>query len=166
MASRLDRLRLNGREVKLSDIDLKLLLECSGNLDIRKIDNSGNFESISLFGVFFIFKDGKASSMFISQSNEAYIGKVILIDSFGNEIDIQDKYNLVSMMYCDISSHYVKGNNVSPYVTINDYDNIECKMSINRSGITLMYDIHNSVIVDSLSDKLKQSVRRKRYKKY
>lgn len=165
MASKLDRLRLNGREVKLSDIDLKLLLECSGNLDIRKVDNSGSFESVSLFGVFFMFKDGKASSMFISQSNEDYIGKVVLIDSCGNEIDIQDKYNLVSMLYCDNHSIVIKGNNVSPYVSINDYDNIECKMSINRSGITLMYDILNSVIVDNLSDKLGQLVnRRKRYR--
>ena len=165
MASKLDRIRLNGIEVKLSDINLKLLLECSGNLDIRKVDHSGSFESVSLFGVFFMFKDGKASSMFINQSNEDYIGKVILIDSCGNEIDIQDKYNLVSMMYCDISAHYVKGNNVSPYVTINDYDNIECKMSVNKSGITLMYDILNSVVIDSLSNKLKQVVnRRRRYR--
>lgn len=166
MGTNLDSIRVNEIRVKINEIDIETLIRCAKE-EYISIKKDEHIEIVHIFGVYFLFNKGRLSYFSIVECLEEYKGKVFLIDYCGNEIDIQDKYNLVSMMYCDISAHYVKGNNVSPYVTINDYDNIECKICINRSGITLMYDILNSIIVNSLSNKLGQLVsKRKRYRTF
>lgn len=97
-------------------------------------------------------------------SNNDYIDKVIFVDSYGNESDIQTRYDLMSMIYFDINVNIVKGRNVTPYVDICDYDNLGCKVTRNSNGFTIMYEVLNSNIMDNMFNKLKDLKRYKRRK--
>lgn len=166
MANKLEKVRLNGKEISLIELNKESFLNAIDKSDIEYSDRDIDILSIGIYGVIFLFKKGKASAIFISDSSDKYIGKVVFIDSYGNELDIQDKYNLASMVYCDVKADYVKGRAVDTYRKISDYDNMECTVSSNSSGITLMYDILNNVVVDKLSATMSKSVKNKSYKKY
>lgn len=161
MTSHLKGIKLNGKEIDINNITLEVISECTDSSDITNIEIEDDITAMSLYGVRFIFKGDKLSSFLIMSSNNDYIGKVIFVDSYGNESDIQARYNLMSMIYFDIDITIVKGRNVTPYVDICDYDNLGCKITRNSNGFTIMYEVLNSTIIDNIFDKLKDL---KRYK--
>ena len=63
------------------------------------------------------------------------------------------------MVYCDIRANYVKGRNVDAYRKISDYDNIECAISHNSVGITLMYDILSGVVVNKMTNTMSKYIK-------
>lgn len=161
MTSHLKGIKLNGKEIDINNITLEVISECTDSSDITNIEIEDDITAMSLYGVRFIFKGDKLSSFLIMSSNNDYIGKVIFVDSYDNESDIQARYNLMSMIYFDIDITIVKGRNVTPYVDICDYDNLGCKITRNSNGFTIMYEVLNSTIIDNIFDKLKDL---KRYK--
>lgn len=161
MTSHLKGIKLNGKEIDINNITLEVISECTDSSDITNIEVEDDMTAMSLYGIRFIFKGDKLSSFLIMSSNNDYIGKVIFVDSYGNESDIQTRYDLMSMIYFDINVNIVKGRNVTPYVDICDYDNLGCKVTRNSNGFTIMYEVLNSTIIDNMLDKLKDL---KRYK--
>lgn len=161
MTSHLKGIKLNGKEIDINNITLEVISESTDSSDITNIEIEDDITAMSLYGIRFIFKGDKLSSFLIMSSNNDYIGKVIFVDSYGNESDIQARYNLMSMIYFDIDITIVKGRNVTPYVNICDYDNLGCKVTRNSNGFTIMYEVLNSTIIDNMFDKLKDL---KRYK--
>lgn len=161
MTSHLKGIKLNGKEIDINNITLEVISECTDSSDITNIEIEDDITAMSLYGIRFIFKGDKLSSFLIMSSNNDYIGKVIFVDSYGNESDIQARYNLMSMIYFDIDITIVKGRNVTPYVDICDYDNLGCKVTRNSNGFTIMYEVLNSNIMDNMFNKLKDL---KRYK--
>ena len=99
--------------------------------------------------------DNRLSSFLIMSSNDKYENKVVLIDSFGQEYDIQDRYNLMSMVYFNIQVNMVKGMNVSPYVSVDDFDNISCKITRSSNGFSMLYEVLSSNIMDNMYNRLK-----------
>ena len=164
MTSHLKGIKLNGKEIDINNITLEVISECTDSSDITNIEIEDDITAMSLYGVRFIFKGDKLSSFLIMSSNNDYIGKVIFVDSYGNESDIQARYNLMSMIYFDIDITIVKGRNVTPYVDICDYDNLGCKITRNSNGFTIMYEVLNSNIMDNMFNKLKDLKRYKRRK--
>lgn len=164
MASHLKGIKLNGKEIDINNITLEVISECTDSSDITNIEVEDDITAMSLYGVRFIFKGDKLSSFLIMSSNNDYIGKVIFVDSYGNESDIQARYDLMSMIYFDIDINIVKGRNVTPYVDICDYDNLGCKVTRNSNGFTIMYEVLNSNIMDNMFNKLKDLKRYKRRK--
>lgn len=164
MASHLKGIKLNGKEIDINNITLEVISECTDSSDITNIEVEDDITAMSLYGVRFIFKGDKLSSFLIMSSNNDYIGKVIFIDSYDNESDIQTRYDLMSMIYFDIDINIVKGRNVTPYVDICDYDNLGCKVTRNSNGFTIMYEVLNSNIMDNMFNKLKDLKRYKRRK--
>ena len=161
MTSHLKGIKLNGKEIDINDITIEAVNKCVDSSDIVNVEIKNDITAMSLYGIRFIFKGDKLSSFLIMSSNNDYIGKVIFVDSYGNESDIQARYNLMSMIYFDIDITIVKGRNVTPYVDICDYDNLGCKVTRNSNGFTIMYEVLNSTIIDNMFDKLKDL---KRYK--
>ncbi len=164
MTSHLKGIKLNGKEIDINNITLEVISECTDSSDITNIEIENDITAMSLYGVRFIFKGDKLSSFLIMSSNNDYIGKVIFVDSYGNESDIQARYDLMSMIYFDINVNIVKGRNVTPYVDICDYDNLGCKVTRNSNGFTIMYEVLNSNIMDNMFNKLKDLKRYKRRK--
>ena len=164
MTSHLKGIKLNGKEIDINNITLEVISECTDSSDITNIEVEDDITAMSLYGVRFIFKGDKLSSFLIMSSNNDYIDKVIFVDSYGNESDIQTIYDLMSMIYFDINVNIVKGRNVTPYVDICDYDNLGCKVTRNSNGFTIMYEVLNSNIMDNMFNKLKDLKRYKRRK--
>lgn len=164
MTSHLKGIKLNGKEIDINNITLEVISECIDSSDITNIEVEDDITAMSLYGVRFIFKGDKLSSFLVMSSNNDYIGKVIFVDSYDNESDIQTRYDLMSMIYFDINVNIVKGRNVTPYVDICDYDNLGCKVTRNSNGFTIMYAVLNSNIMDNMFNKLKDLKRYKRRK--
>lgn len=164
MTSHLKGIKLNGKEIDINNINLEVISECIDSNDITNIEIENDITAMSLYGVRFIFKGDKLSSFFIMSSNNDYIGKVIFVDSYGNESDIQDRYNLMSMIYFDINITIVKGRNVYTSIDICDYDNLGCKITRNSNSFTIMYEVLNNNIIDNMFDKLKDLKKYKRIK--
>ena len=164
MTSHLKGIKLNGKEIDINNITLEVISECTDSSDITNIEIEDDITAMSLYGVRFIFKGDKLSSFLIMSSNNDYIGKVVFVDSYDNESDIQTRYDLMSMIYFDINVNIVKGRNVTPYIDICDYDNLGCKVTRNSNGFTIMYEVLNSNIMDNMFNKLKDLKRYKRRK--
>lgn len=164
MTSHLKGIKLNGKEIDINNITLEVISECTDSSDITNIEVEDDITAMSLYSVRFIFKRDKLSSFLIMSSNNDYIGKVMFVDSCGNESDIQTRYDLMSMIYFDINVNIVKGRNVTPYIDICDYDNLGCKVTRNSNGFTIMYEVLNSNIMDNMFNKLKDLKRYKRRK--
>lgn len=164
MTSHLKGIKLNGKEIDINNITLEVISECTDSSDITNIEIEDDITAMSLYGVRFIFKGDKLSSFLVMSSNNDYIGKVVFVDSYDNESDIQTRYDLMSMIYFDIDINIVKGRNVTPYIDICDYDNLGCKVTRNSNGFTIMYEVLNSNIMDNMFNKLKDLKRYKRRK--
>lgn len=117
----------------------------------------------------FLFRDNRLHSIIVSDYKDKRVGKVLLVDTLGNEIDILEKYILIQMLYgkSQISSTTRKGNVLAPFVFMNDYDNISTKVTISNRHLVLIFDLLNSeVIGDKLEDILKRSMKLGKIKKY
>lgn len=155
MASHLKCIKLNGKEIDVNDLTIEALNNCVDSSDIVDIEINNDITAMSLYGIRFIFKGDKLSSFLIMSSDNDYLGKVVFVDSYDNESDIQIRYDLMSMTLFDVNINVVKGRQVTPYIDICDYDNLGCKVTRNNNGLTIMYEVLNSNIMDNMFNKLK-----------
>lgn len=155
MTSHLKCIKLNGKEIDINDLTIEAINKCVDSSDIVDIEIDNDITAMSLYGVRFIFKGDKLSSFLIMSSDSDYLGKVVFVDSYGNESDIQIRYDLMSMIHFDVNINVVKGKQVTPYIDICDYDNLGCKVTRNNNGFTIMYEVLNNNIMDNMFNKLK-----------
>lgn len=155
MTSHIVSIKLNNSIVDIDKLNVDTVTNCADSEDITNIEVKNGVTTFNLYGIRFIFMDNRLSSFLIMSSNDKYENKVVLIDSFGQEYDIQDRYNLMSMVYFNIQVNMVKGMNVSPYVSVDDFDNISCKITRSSNGFSMLYEVLSSNIMDNMYNRLK-----------
>ncbi len=162
MACHIRGIKLNNKEISIDNLTIDTITDCTNSEDITNIKVENDITTFSIYGVNFIFKGDRLSSFLIMSSNDKYIDKVVLVDSFGQEYDIQTKYNLMSMVYFNIQVNIVKGMNVAPYVDTDDFDNISCKITRSSNGFSMLYEVLDSSIIDNMYNRLK-ALKKKRW---
>jgi hypothetical protein len=147
VSSELVGIRINGKLIKLDSLSVKTIISCVDSSDIMRGEHlfeDRTFKGFEIHGVEFYFKNEKLTSIEVKSSDNRYIGKILLVDNHGNEVDIYDKFDFVKMIYPDSTGKTMFERLLdSSVINIDDFSNMECVVNRGKDTRRVSYFVKN-----------------------